>query len=400
MSLTQPQKDFLNILSAAFGGRPLTLGAQPEWMEIFRIAEDQHLLPLTFSQVREGHGGEQQEFFEHLKSLVISQVAVHIAARSDMCRIYRTMREKGLHPVALKGELCAQLYPRPDERITADLDLLVTDAEFDACHRLLCEAGLQPEFGEESLWRDYEVAYYSEDKKVCIELHHSLFDAKEELLNRPFADQAAHLSEYGDFLAPEPGAHLLFLILHAYKHFIYSGVGIRQVCDIGLWARAYGSRIDWNWVYECCDAADAAVFAASVLRLAQEYIGISFAVPEQWAAASRDPGPLLADMLDGGLYGSSSLTRLHTGTATIEAVRASRSGRKQTGLLRSLFPRASALREKYPYLKKYPVLLPAAWIQRAARYLGESKDQQHGPGDSARLAKQRLELLREYRIIP
>ena len=39
--------------------------------------------------------------------------------------------------------------------------------------------------------------------------------------------------------------HLLYLLLHAFKHFIHSGFGIRQVCDIVLWAETYGGSVDW-----------------------------------------------------------------------------------------------------------------------------------------------------------
>ena len=33
-----------------------------------------------------------------------------------------------------------------------------------------------------------------------------------------------------------PTDHLLCLLCHAYKHFLYAGFGIRHVCDIGIFA--------------------------------------------------------------------------------------------------------------------------------------------------------------------
>ena len=42
--------------------------------------------------------------------------------------------------------------------------------------------------------------------------------------------------------------HLLYLILHALKHFLYSGFGIRQVCDIALFSERYRDEIDWSRV--------------------------------------------------------------------------------------------------------------------------------------------------------
>lgn len=47
---------------------------------------------------------------------------------------------------------------------------------------------------------------------------------------------------------PDACDHLIFLLLHAFKHFISSGVGVRQLCDIALWMRRFGAQIDWQRV--------------------------------------------------------------------------------------------------------------------------------------------------------
>ena len=44
------------------------------------------------------------------------------------------LRQVGLHPVVVKGQLCSRLYPLRDHRISADDDLLIPDGEFLACH--------------------------------------------------------------------------------------------------------------------------------------------------------------------------------------------------------------------------------------------------------------------------
>ena len=146
-----------------------------------------------------------------------------------------------------------------------------------------------------------------------------------------------------------PHEHLLYLVLHAYKHFVRSGIGARQFCGIGLWARAYHSEIDWQRLHEQCESVHAATFAAAAFRIARDDLGIEFDLYAPWSDAV-DAEPLLHDSLCGGVYGSNDLTRLHSSTVTLNAVKANRTGEK-SGALRKVFPKHEYLERRYPYLK-------------------------------------------------
>lgn len=109
--------------------------------------------------------------------------------------------------------------------------------------------------------------------------------------------------------------------------------------------------------------------------------------------------PLLHDSLCGGVYGSNDLTRLHSSTVTLNAVKASRTGEKSS-VLSTVFPKREYLEHRYPYLKKRPYLLPVAWVQRIVHYASEK---QSGAGNSAsgsiKLGKERIELMKRYGIM-
>ena len=177
-----------------------------------------------------------------------------------------------------------------------------------------------------------------------------------------------------------------------------SGIGLRQFCDIGLWARAYHDEIDWQILHDQCASVHAATFAAAAFRIAKDYLGIEFDLPAPWDG-SIDVEPLLHDSLCGGVYGSNDLTRLHSSTVTLNAVKASRTGEKSS-VLSTVFPKREYLEHRYPYLKKRPYLLPVAWAQRLAHYASEK---QSGAGNSAsgsiKLAKERIELMKRYDIL-
>ena len=399
MTLTATERQFLHIAKAAVPGREVT-AENVDWPAVFALAGQQKLLPIVFEAVRKTPAAaENAALFAAVKQQVIGQVMHQTVRASEFADLYQTLRAAGLHPVVVKGQLCSCLYPLKDHRISADDDLYISDAEFMACHEQLLANGLTTDTPTDELATADEVSYTKNGSPLYIELHRHLFDSSEDAhdaLNRFFADIQA--TEIDGLLAMPPHEHLLYLLLHAYKHFVRSGIGLRQFCDIGLWAREYHTEIDWQRLREQCKSVHVATFAAAAFRIARDYLGIEFDLPAPWSDAV-DAEPLLHDSLCGGVYGSNDLTRLHSSTVTLNAVKASRTGEKSS-VLRTVFPKREYLEHRYSYLKKRPYLLPAAWAQRIAHYAGEK---QSGADSSAsgsiKLAKERIELMKRYGIM-
>ncbi len=120
----------------------------------------------------------------------------------------------------------------------------------------------------------------------------------------------------------------LFLMLHAYKHFLHSGVGIRPMCDIGLFAEAYGDGIDWKTVRRKLTSVNAFYYARALLRIIEIYVlpGAEFFTNiNDWNIQEINVEPLLEDLFAGGVHGASSVSRLHSSNMTLQAVQRRRS---------------------------------------------------------------------------
>lgn len=399
MTLTATERQFLHIAKAAVSGGALP-AEKVDWPAIFTLANQQKLLPILFEAVRKMPAAEENAvLFAVTKQQVIGQVLNQTVRSAEFADLYRKLRAAGLHPIVVKGQLCSRLYPLKDHRISADDDLYISDVEFMACHEQLLANGLTTDTPADEFPTADEVSYTKDGSPLYIELHRHLFDSAEDAhdeLNHFFTD--INPVEMDGFLAMLPHEHLLYLLLHAYKHFVRSGIGLRQFCDIGLWARAYRGEIDWQRLHEQCGSVHAATFAAAAFRIARDDLGIEFDLPAPWSDAV-DVEPLLHDSLCGGAYGSNDLTRLHSSTVTLNAVKASRTGEK-SGVLRTVFPKREYLERNYPYLKKHPYLLPVAWVQRLAHYAGEKKTgTDNSASGSIKLAKERIELMKRYDIM-
>ena len=397
MTLTTTETQFLHIAKAAISGGDLPT-EKVDWPAIFALANQQKLLPILFEAARKTPDAEENAaLFAVTKQQVIGQVLNQTVRSAEFSDLYHKLRSAGLHPIVVKGQLCSRLYPLKDHRISADDDLLIPDGEFFACHEQLLANGLTTNTPADELASADEVSYTKNGSPLYIELHRRLFDSSEDAhdeLNHFFASLKP--VETDSFLAMPPHEHLLYLLLHAYKHFVRSGIGLRQFCDIGLWALEYHDEIDWQRLHDQCASVHAATFAAAAFRIARDYLGIDFDLPMPWDA-SIDVEPLLHDTLCGGVYGSNDLTRLHSSTVTLNAVKASRTGEKSS-VLRTVFPKREYLERRYP--KKRPYLLPVAWVQRIAHYASEKQaGTDNSASGSIKLGKEWIELMKRYGIM-
>lgn len=387
--LSAMQETFLTILKAGLNGRRADIAPPEEGEALLLLAAQHKLLPLTLSALPPAWPVPAG-----IKRSAFRQTAMQAQKTTAFLTLYRRLEEKGFHPLVVKGILCRELYPQGDLRPSNDEDLFIPDEEFAPCCRALIDLGFVP--GGE--WDDHTSEVGFRDGTLYIELHRHLFPPDSPAyreLNRFFPHPGASGQEYPPgvrSLSPED--HLLYLILHAYKHFLHSGFGIRQICDICLWAQTHADQISWRELRRQCESCGAARFAAALLGIGTHYLDISPALPEEWRLSREECLPLLADILSAGVYGTAGDDRLHSATVTLNAVAAHHSGSRRS-ILPTLFPPLSEMQRKYPRLKTHPILLPLAWLKRILSYLRQGGN----ASASAAIATDRVALLKYYGIL-
>lgn len=401
---------FLTILKASLEGKPAELTGETtveEWEALFRMAGIHHVLPLFYGAVYKDPSLPAN--FAGIKRQVIQQVAFQTVRTGEFLELNRQLQEKGIRPVVVKGIICRNLYPQPDSRPSTDEDLLIPAQRYEDCHKILTACGMEPARNADP--QDYEVPYRKKDGMLYIELHKQLFPPQSEAygdLNRFFTDVhetavAETISGSTVYTLP-PTEHLFYLICHAFKHFLHSGFGIRQVCDIVLYANRYGQQVDWQKVLENCRAIRGEKFAAAIFRIGKNYLVFDeekAAYPAGWKAISVDEIPMLEDLLAAGVYGGATMSRKHSSSITLDAVTAKKQGRKNRSvMLLSVFPPASRLEGRYPYLKKRPYLLPVAWCSRILTYSGEARrSSDNSAVEALKIGSERIELLKTYDVL-
>lgn len=398
MALSKEQRWFLQALKEFIhgAGEPMPQLNHSELDEIWRLSGIHKVAPLVYDAVERlpGEDAWKIRWKERTRREVYHQ-AIRSQAFLELCKGFQSIRV-----LVVKGILCRSLYPKADYRSSSDEDCLVSPEDFPAAHEVLLSHGLRvTDPGEAELGSAQVVTYIHPQSGLRIELHRRLFDSGSEAYgeaNGLFSQalsRAVPVSVDGvKVWSMCPTDHFLYLLLHAYKHFLHGGFGIRQVCDICVYARQYARQIDWAQAELALGSYQAEIFAAAILAIGREYLG--FDTAGFLRASVPDTEDLLQDILAGGIYGGSTEDRRHSSLITLNAA----TGKSQkSSVIRTAFPGVNALKGRYSYLNSKPWLLPVAWGQRIFSYLGAGR--QTSAKESIRIGAQRVELLKKYGML-
>lgn len=382
----------LNCISAFLKGEKLTPPEDTDWQELIQKAAAQKIVPFLY----EALGASMPENVKNaVKSSAVSTVALQTKRTAEFLKTYKELNEAGIYPLVVKGIVCRSAYDKPEFRASGDEDVYVPLEDYPAFHEKMLELGYA------SKKPDYKNAHEERYTRngLLIEGHWELFPQENDALNAlnvladGFWDRAETQSVNGVGIKTlEPTDHMIFLLLHTYKHFINSGVGVRQLCDVALWSNRY--ELDWERIREAMRMINGECFAGAVFDAGGKYFGMT--CPESWERA--DSAALIEDALNGGIYGTASANRLHSGSITLGAVENAHKNKKSIPLVKALFPNRAVMEMSYPWVKKSGALLPAAWAVRILRYVGEI-GQHNSASESIKIGAKRMELLKQYKII-
>ena len=394
---------FLDILSKGIAAEKYSI-EEPlpvkDYAQLLRLSKAHGVIPIIAEALWGTRAFPDAASAESLKRAAMLATISQANKTAEFLSVYRLLSTAGLMPVIVKGMVMRSFYPFPEQRASIDEDFLVGPSEGFIYHQTLLGLGFA-QVSTEDADKAPETTYISKERSLCIEVHRYLFPPDSEAYGKcnhffeTALDRAVEIEHYGCKVKTlHPTDHLLYMLCHAYKHFLHSGIGIRQVCDIGMLSKEYGETIDWDYIFASCSELRIEVFAAGLFKISER---LGFAVPAVFQHIEIDETDLMEDIISGGLYGAEDIDRLHSSTITLNAAVTNKKGNKKINLFRTIFPPLNSMSGKYSYLQNFPWLLPFAWVERILGYIKDRKDVD--PQKSVRIGKERVELLKEYGII-
>lgn len=408
------EQQFLSCLKAFLtGGEPEACAqtfTEKDWEELLLFSEEHKVVPMIYegiSRMKEFQDASGQ-WCDRFRNWALAEVVLQTQKDQELNRIYGIIREKGYDCLILKGKVCRELYSFPDHRISGDEDLLVRPEDRYGIHQILLEDGYQRVYGgdgEDSLTWNYE----KEGGLLYIEVHQGFFPDGSllERLNKVLEGGFERRQEkkIGDsvFQVLDSTDEFIYLALHALKHFISCGVGIRQICDILKYACRYEKEIRWEEAYRQLEAARALKFVTGIFKIGEHWLGIKVERPwpEMENIREVEVEVLLKDILTGGVYGKSSESRIASGTYSWLFCNSKEQKGMNRLIVQRLFPGVGYLKNRYPILSDRPYLLPFFWIHRICIHIRKvSRERKGGQKvlEGIRLGSLRIQLLEQYEI--
>ena len=317
-----------------------------------------------------------------------------------------------MQPLVMKGIVCRSLYPKPDLRPSGDEDLLISAKDFatvDACFMrkgFVRDKETAMPNGAKDGDAPEEMGYIHPKTGVFYEIHTRLFSTESSAygyLNRAFSDVFCASIQGGsagsEYLYLRRNASSFLSSLSQLQALSSRRVGIRQICDMVQMIRIYGRKIDWEMFWQLCEEYHMTCFCINLLDIGERYLGFSYEASGAVRAAKKlhpDSEALLIDILDAGSFGKSSAGRIHSANITLYAAETGMEKHTAGGIWKSLVPEASYMKNKYPYAARYPFLLPAAYVERILKWLGQGEK---GQKLSIEVGAGRVELLKKYDMI-
>lgn len=347
------QKGFLTIIKSAITGARLTL---PDGFTLEQVADwtrRHHVLTLIYDGaarcgVSKGLPVMQELFRGYVKQLQVSERQMQ-----QVRAIFRTFEEHGIEYMPLKGCKLKELYPQPELRKMGDADILIRTEQYPKIRPLMESLGFA-----EKVESDHELIW--ENSALYLELHKRLIPSYNEDFYSYFGDGwklAKHRE--GNRFSMSAEDEMVYLFTHYAKHFRDGGIGCRHVLDLWAFLRA-NPGLDEQYVLAELEKLQLREFYENTRRL--------IAVWFEDAAADEKTDLMTNFIFSSGSWGVAGSQLLSLAVRDSKHGAFSANSRLQY-ICKYLFPKADAISDKFPILKKAPWLLPIIWIIRPFKKL-------------------------------
>ena len=411
---------FMKLIAYSVNGASFPALSREEWDDVFLIAERQNLSPLFYEAAMHDELLEKDRAFRENLYIALVNAAEQDAKTEAFLNLYSCFTEKNCFPTVVKGILCRRLYAEKGSfRMSGDEDIIISVDEYNTVEFVLNEQGYQLVIDEEDDLTKYddesfynklekvkELTYYNEQNDLRIEVHINPFGVRNQVnrtMNQYF-EEALSRCIFEDINGVSIKTyshtdHLLFLILHAFKHFIYSGFGLRMALDIAMYLKEYYNDCDLQLIDQRLKEINADKLFYDIIYIANNYWGFSFPDVE-----SVCPDELIDDMINSGTFGNeeegSSFSAVFTTAAVKSAENGKHSNSKSGTFFRMAFPGKEWLYSVDPKAKGNPLRVISVYCSRmvkGVKYI--SKHNTKNVNAALDTASNRLELLKKYEIV-
>ena len=253
MLLDNNQQAFFELVKAGLWEKDVQLSrfGNIDYADVYRLADEQSVIGLVTAG------------FDHVTDVKVPQEDVlqfvGSALQIEQCNnslndfvaeLIEKLRKEDIYAILVKGQGIAQCYERPLWRTSGDVDLLLSDDNYQKAKELLIPLAddVEKEF------KKFKHIGMTLKGDYVVELHGTLHSRLSARIDKAIDDTQNDVFYGGNVrtwqngkcqvFLPAPDSDIIFIFTHIIHHFYIEGIGLRQICD---WCRllwTYRNKID------------------------------------------------------------------------------------------------------------------------------------------------------------
>lgn len=242
MKLDSNQRVFFELLKAGLWETEARLSQYRDidYSAIMRMAEEQSVVGLVTAGLE--HVSDVKVPQEDLLQFIGSTLQIeqqNKAMNEFVARLIERLRKEDVYAILVKGQGIAQCYGRPLWRASGDVDLLLSDAQYEKSKNILLPLATNVEteyshFKHQGLTIDgWVVELHGTQHSRLSKRVDSMIDAVQKDVFYVGSVRSWQNGGTQVFL-PAPNEDVIFVFTHILHHFFFEGIGLRQICD---WCR-------------------------------------------------------------------------------------------------------------------------------------------------------------------
>ncbi len=335
----------IEIIRNDLAGNDYTLPADVDFKKLYMLADVHRVVPLVAEAVLQcPHAPDEVK--KRFKSELFKVSVRYEGQLKEREVLSALFSEAGVKHCFLKGDKLSRFYKVPERRFMLDMDVYVEEGGFKKAESIMLERG-------------YELNSFSDDKDVGyikkpfynIELHRELkydYDKGYDYYKGAFS-RLQSVDGTCEFNMTNEDFYV-YILSHTAHHFETAGTGIRNVLDHYYLKTKLKPLCDEPVLVAGLEAVGLTTFAQRLDALADAW----FADGEY----NDDIEEMSDYILLGGVFGN-KVNHYMGGI-----LRGDYGDKKSSFILKRLFPPRTKIQDRYPVLKKLPILLPLVWIVR------------------------------------
>lgn len=250
--MQEARNTLLSLVRSALWQKPAeNLPSSIGWEKVVLLARQQTLLGLLADAVRMLPDGLKPEgnTMKNLQVFMMRNIQSHMLITSRLARTVEVLQGAGIVPVLFKGHGLAMNYPDPMSRQCGDIDLYVGKLSYEKAVGVCVE-----HFGSGEHDSESSKHYHFDNQGVSVELHRIAETLPGLIADRRYQKWTVeNLSGSGlrdvdieGVKVSLPPYHFdaIYVLNHAWHHFVNGGIGLRQLCDWAVYLHNFHDRLD------------------------------------------------------------------------------------------------------------------------------------------------------------